>query len=83
MTHDLKIKYEFAKLHFEGRKDWEIRKNDRDFKVGDVIKFKIVEFSTSTGWSYTRKITHVFEDTNFGLQEGYVILSLAILSTSK
>jgi DNA-directed RNA polymerase subunit E'/Rpb7 len=77
MIHDLKIKYEFAKLHFEGRKDWEIRKNDRDFKVGDLIKFKITEFSNSTEWSYERKITHVFEDTNFGLEQDYVILSLS------
>jgi hypothetical protein len=77
MIHDLKIKYEFAKLHFEGRKDWEILKNDRDFKVGDLIKFKITEFASSTEWSYTRIITHLFEDANFGLEEGFVILSLS------
>ncbi len=33
ITHDLKIKYEFAKLHFEGKKDWGLRKNDRYFIV--------------------------------------------------
>ena len=76
-THDLKINYEFAKLHFEGRKDWEIRKNDRDFKVGDLIKFNIVEFASSTGWSYTRKITHVYKEAEYGLEEGYAILSLS------
>lgn len=72
MPHDLKIKYEFAKLHFEGRKDWEIRKNDRDFKVGDLIRFTVVEF----GFIYTRIITHVYKDAEHGLQEGYVILSI-------
>jgi hypothetical protein len=35
MTHDLKIKYEFAQLHFNEKKEWELRKNDRDFKDGD------------------------------------------------
>ncbi|MBA0884935.1 DUF3850 domain-containing protein [Flavobacterium undicola] len=76
MTHDLKIKYEFAQLHFIGKKNWELRKNDRDFKAGDIIRFKIIEFEDTSKWSYTRTITNVFEDTNYGLQEGYVILSI-------
>lgn len=76
MTHNLKIKYEFAKLHFIGKKNWELRKNDRDFKVGDTIEFKILEFENSSNWSYERIITNVFDDTSLGLQVGYVILSI-------
>ncbi|WP_158728623.1 DUF3850 domain-containing protein [Flavobacterium sp. I-STPA6A] len=71
-THDLKIKYEFAQLHFIGKKNWELRKNDRDFQVGDLIRFTVVEF----GFKYIRRITHVLENTDYGLQEGYVILSI-------
>jgi ASC-1-like (ASCH) protein len=70
MTHDLKIKYEFAQLHFQGKKDWELRLNDRDFKTGDLIRFTVLEI----GFVYTRTIEAIFND--FGLQENYVILSL-------
>jgi ASC-1-like (ASCH) protein len=70
MTHNLKIKDEFAQLHFQGKKDWELRINDRDFKTGDLIQFTIVEF----GFVYTRTIEAIFND--FGLQKNYVILSL-------
>jgi DNA-directed RNA polymerase subunit E'/Rpb7 len=76
MTHNLKIKYEFAKLHFIGKKNWELRKNDRDFKIGDTIQFKIIEFENSSDWSYERIITNVFDDTSLGLKDGYVILSI-------
>ena len=69
-THHLKIKYEYAQLQFRGLKDWELRKNDRDFKAGDTIIFSVLEF----GFMYSRKITNVFDD--FGLQKGYAILSL-------
>ena len=39
MTHVLKIYRCFAKYVFEGKKTFEIRKNDRDFKVGDFVHF--------------------------------------------
>lgn len=71
-THHLKIKYEFAKLHFQQNKDWEIRYNDRDFRPGDTIIFSVIEF----GFMYTRTITNVFNDTEYGLKDGWVILSI-------
>lgn len=76
MIHDLKINYEFAQLHFIGKKNWELRKNDRDFKVGDTIQFTVVEWESSSNWKYERTITNVFDDTSLGLQDGYVILSI-------
>lgn len=78
-THHLKIKYEFAQLHFQGKKDWEIRKDDRDFRVGDNIIFSVIEF----GFMYSCNITNIFRDTKFGLQEGYVILSIKNVMLNK
>ena len=85
MNHILKINYEFAQLHFLGLKDWEIRKNDKDFKVGDTIEFQITELENSSNWvfqrvrTYKRIITNVFKDPEqkFGLQPDHVILSIA------
>lgn len=36
--HELKIKAEYANAKLKGIKPFEIRKNDRDFKVGDIIR---------------------------------------------
>lgn len=72
MTHQLKIKYQYAQLHFKGLKNWEIRHNDRDFKTGDFIIFSVIEF----GFMYTCEITNVYSDTDNGLHEDYVILTI-------
>lgn len=78
-THHLKIRYEFAQLHFQGKKDWEIRKNDRDFRTGDNIIFSVIEF----GFMYSCTIVNIFRDTKNGLQDGYVILSIKNVMSNK
>lgn len=78
-THQLKIKYEFAQLHFQRKKDWELRKDDRDFRIGDTIIFSVIEF----GFMYTCTITNIFRDTEYGLKEGYVILSIKNVMSNK
>ncbi|MEG0259568.1 MAG: DUF3850 domain-containing protein [Lysinibacillus sp.] len=39
-THDLKILPEYLEAVVSGKKTFEIRKNDRDFQVGDRIFFE-------------------------------------------
>lgn len=70
--HRLKIKQEFAILYFLGLKNWELRFNDRDFKDGDYVEFEVVE----TGAVYVRQIVNIFSDEKYGLQKGFVILSI-------
>ena len=72
MIHNLKIKQKFAAEYFKGHKGWEIRKNDRDFKVGDTVCFTVEE----TDLKYERTITFLFDGGLFGLPEGYCIFSL-------
>ena len=45
-THELKIKPEYFLPVFNRRKNFELRKNDRGFQVGDEIVFK--EFDTTS-----------------------------------
>lgn len=70
--HRLKIKHEFQELYYNGLKNWELRYNDRDFKAGEYIMFEVIE----TGAQYIRQITNVFNSTEYGLKDGFVILSI-------
>lgn len=43
MTHELKILPKYFEDVMTGKKNFEIRKNDRDFKVGDYLLLKEYE----------------------------------------
>lgn len=77
IVHELKIHELFARAYFSGQKRWEIRKNDRNFKVGDKINFTVINDKEETVASYMRSILYVFDKVEFGLQPGYVILSIS------
>lgn len=83
---ELKTDPEFFDLVWKGDKTFEIRFNDRDFKVCDFIALKETRYSASemkagkpleyTGREIDAEITHVF--SGFGLLPGFVILSFRI-----
>ncbi len=80
MIHELKINEKYFSEVVKGRKKVEIRKNDRDFKVGDYlalneIKNNDLPFPEYTGRSFMVKITHILEDETY-LQPGYAALSI-------
>ena len=55
MTHELKIDPKYFELVQDGIKNWEIRKNDRKFKVGDILRLKEYnkeEFTNGKGICY-------------------------------
>ena len=43
--HILKIKREFFERIVDGKKTHELRLNDRDYQVGDILQFKIFDDS--------------------------------------
>lgn len=88
MTHELKIQPEHFLAVIEGNKRAEIRKMDRDFRVGDLLKLRewdprmkqtsdgvpaTAELTFYTGRSTEAAITHIL--TGWGLQDGYAMLS--------
>jgi hypothetical protein len=79
MIHKLKILPYYAELHLMNKKNWEIRKNDRDFKVNDKIYFEVIEEEKHPLGKrcYRRKIDYVFEGEEYGLEKGYCILSIS------
>lgn len=77
--HDLKILPKYFDLVKRGIKNFEVRKNDRDFKVGDMLE--LLEWDDKkhiyTGRNERRKIIYILNDSDY-CKEGYVILGLDI-----
>ena len=74
----LKIKPEYFKDIERGVKTFELRKNDRDFKVGDVLMLiKLDNEGNETDQVMRVKITYILKDCpDYGLKEGYAILGI-------
>ena len=77
--HDLKILPRYFDLVKRGIKNFEVRKNDRDFEVGDMLE--LLEWDDKehkyTGRNERRKIIYILNDIDY-CKEGYVILGLDI-----
>ena len=74
--HVLKIKTEYFLKVCAGIKNFELRKNDRDYQPGDTVEF--LEWTEENGYTgaKSRKVTicYVLKDVpQYGLAKGYCI----------
>lgn len=78
MIHELKIWPEHFDAVAKDKKKFEVRKNDRDFKVGDTLILWEwnPESKSYTGWKISRKITYILEGGQFGIEKGFVVMSI-------
>ncbi len=77
MEHNVKILQTHAFAHFRGEKPWELRKNDRDYQVGDTMKFTIIsEGKELDQMFYRRKIIHILKGGEYGLDKDYWFLTI-------
>lgn len=76
-THELKIWPEYFLALTQGQKRAELRKNDRPFGVGDLIKFREYDPKTQqyTKRSAIAKIIHIAQGEP--IPADYVLLSIA------
>lgn len=79
MLHELKTYPKYFQETIEGNKLFEIRKNDRNFQVGDVLLLKEWDNIKYTGREVGAMIGYILDDKFIGLAEGYVALGLQIL----
>lgn len=78
--HEIKCHPKYFSRLASGDKSFEIRKNDRDYQVGDILIIK--EFDPEQGWpdhggygTITAEITYI---TDFAQAAGYVVMALKI-----
>ena len=81
MIHQLKLQKSFFEDKLKGLKPWELRVNDRDFKIGDYLGENEVIEDDSGEWHETgrfvlEKITSIVDHNDCaGLHVGWVILT--------
>lgn len=85
-THELKVDQDAFDAVQDGCKTFEIRKADREFRVGDAILLRCTFYTGAemaagspliyTGETARRIITHILRGPIFGLADEWAILSL-------
>ena len=79
MTHQIKLNEEFCDAVLDGRKTFEVRKNDRGYQTGDYIKFIPVYGQLGVEFSHpvqkkTYEITYIL--SGWGIPQDYVVFSI-------
>lgn len=76
--HYLKTWPEYFNDVVIGIKQFELRKNDRDFKVGDYLLLRDWNPDTKkySGRQTVKAVTYILKGGNFGLEDGFVIMGI-------
>lgn len=80
MTHELKTWIKYYQRIFEGSKTFEVRKDDRDFQIGDFLTLKEYDNDKKeyTGRQQSIYVTYVLRGGIFGIEEGYCVMSIKL-----
>lgn len=78
MIHNLKTKPEYFNSVAKRLKRAELRKNDRDFKVGDLINLQEFFDGDYSGLELLTEIIHIADVNEYA--RGYLLLSIKLCS---
>src|SRR5581483_4170350 len=80
--HDLKTWPEPFDAIWNGVKRHEVRKDDRDFRVGDTLRLQefLPKKEHFTGRCVMARVTYLTEPTTWGLPEGLCVMSISVLA---
>ncbi len=90
MYHDLKTDSHIFQAVYDGKKIFDVRKNDRDYQVGDELRllegdigredavaFRLGEAAFKlTGRFIWVRVTYVLKGPMYGIPEGWVVMSI-------
>lgn len=79
-TDERRHRLKLAKMFFDavdtGKKSFELRKNDRNYQIGDVLELHEMSDGEETGRVTEKQVIYILEGFK-GLEEGYCILGLS------
>ena len=74
--HYLKTVPPFYQAVESGRKPFEVRFNDRNYQVGDILHLQeFIPPETYTGRETTKEATYILDDPKF-CKEGFVVIGM-------
>ena len=73
--HDLKILPEYFEAIVKGEKNFEVRFNDRNFAMGDILLLREHDGNSYTGRQITTEVTYLLDNPAY-CKEGYVIMAI-------
>ncbi len=79
MIHALKTWPEYYKEVVSGNKTFEVRKNDRSFKVGDTLllqEWNPAGYGNYTGEEHFAQITYILHGGAFGIDKEYLVMGI-------
>lgn len=72
--HEIKILPQYFQPVIAGVKTFELRKDDRDYQVGDLVKMREWDGNAYTGGKIVVDIKYILRDCpEYGLMDGYCI----------
>lgn len=74
-VHQIKLAAMFFDDVASGRKSFEIRKNDRGYKVGDILEMMEFKSGKETERMVRVKVTYMIEEYT-GIEEGYCVMGI-------
>lgn len=79
IIHALKIEPNYFGDIIDGKKAFEIRENDRNFKVGDYLALNELDDSRTgySGRSVLTRITYIVDDERF-CKKGFVVMGFSV-----
>lgn len=78
-VHQIRLGASFFADVCSGKKSFELRKNDRDYKKGDIIEMMEFKDGKNTGRTVRVLVTYILEDYT-GLEDGYCIMATCLLN---
>lgn len=77
-THNLKTLPEFYFAIKRGSKTFEVRENDRDYKVGDILVLHYFnpELEEQIEETITVLVSYIFYGGKYGLAKNYCVMSV-------
>lgn len=75
MIHELKTRTDFFDAVLSGKKKFEVRKNDRDFRPGDLLALNEFQDGEHTGRSIVVGVDYLLSDPEF-VKEGFAVLGI-------
>lgn len=76
MRHELKCNRQYLRDITDGRKLFEVRRDDRGFEVGDLLFLREFDDGQYGESSIEARVSYLLRGGKFGIEDGFVVLGI-------